>query len=103
MSNDESSAIDQLRKTINWLIGGVVSLLAGAAGVGGWVATQEGRLSNLAEADRVSMTDRSELRGELRAHASIINSVQKDSAVQSRDLQYIREAVTEIKETMKKP
>jgi hypothetical protein len=43
------------------------------------------------------------MRGELRAHSSIINAIQKDSAVQSRDLQYIREAVTEIKESMKKP
>ena len=102
MSHDESSAIEALRQTIRWLIGGVVSLLAGAAAVGGWVATQEGRISNLAEADRVSMTDRSELRGELRAHSSIINSVQKDSAVQSRDLQYIREAVPEIKDSCKR-
>jgi len=101
MSQDESSAIDQLRRTINWLIGGVASLIAGAAAVGGWVATQEGRIANLAEADKVSITERSELRGELRAHSSIINSVQKDSAVQSRDLQYIRDAVTEIKETIK--
>ena len=103
MSHDESLAIDELRKTIRWLIGGVVSLLAGAATVGGWVATQEGRISSLADADRLSVTDRSELRGELRAHSSIINAIQKDSAVQSRDLQYIREAVTEIKDSMKKP
>jgi hypothetical protein len=103
MSNDESIAIDELRKTIRWLIGGVVSLLAGAATVGGWVATQEGRIASLADADRISSSDRSELRGELRAHSSIINAIQKDSAVQNRDLQYIREAVTEIKESMKKP
>jgi len=103
MSHDESLAIDELRKTIRWLIGGVIGLLSGAAGVGGWVATQEGRISNLAEADKISSTDRSEMRGELRAHSSIINAIQKDSAVQSRDLQYIREAVTEIKESMKKP
>jgi heme A synthase len=96
MSQDESLAIDELRKTIRWLIGGVVSLLAGAATVGGWVATQEGRISSLS-------SDRFEMRGELRAHSSIINAIQKDSAVQSRDLQYIREAVTEIKESMKKP
>jgi len=103
MSNDESLAIDELRKTIRWLIGGVAGLLAGAATVGGWVATQESRISGLAEADKISSTDRSEMRGELRAHSSIINAIQKDSAVQSRDLQYIREAVTEIKESMKKP
>jgi len=103
MSHDESLAIDELRKTIRWLIGGVIGLLSGAAGVGGWVATQEGRISSLADADRISSTDRSEMRGELRAHSSIINAIQKDSAVQSRDLQYIREAVTEIKESMKKP
>jgi hypothetical protein len=103
MSHDESLAIDELRKTIRWLIGGVIGLLSGAAGVGGWVATQEGRISSLAEADKISITDRSEMRGELRAHSSIINAIQKDSAVQSRDLQYIREAVTEIKESMKKP
>lgn len=103
MSADESSSLDQLRKTINWLVGGVVGLLAGAAGVGGWVATQESRLTSLADADRASITDRSELRGELRAHASVLNSAQKDSAVQSRDLQYIREAVTEIKDSMKRP
>jgi hypothetical protein len=103
MSHDESLAIDELRKTIRWLIGGVIGLLSGAAAVGGWVATQEGRISSLAEADKISITDRSEMRGELRAHSSIINAIQKDSAVQSRDLQYIREAVTEIKESMKKP
>jgi hypothetical protein len=103
MSHDESLAIDELRKTIRWLIGGVIGLLSGAAGVGGWVATQEGRISSLAEADKISITDRSEMRGELRAHSSIINAIQKDSAVQSRDLQYIREAVTEIKDSMKKP
>jgi hypothetical protein len=103
MSHDESLAIDELRKTIRWLIGGVIGLLSGAAGVGGWVATQEGRISSLAEADKISITDRSLMRGELRAHSSIINAIQKDSAVQSRDLQYIREAVTEIKESMKKP
>lgn len=103
MSQDESSSLDQLRKTINWLIGGVVSLIAGAAGVGGWVATQESRITNLINTDRESTADISELRGELRAHASVLNSVQKDSAVQNRDLQYIREAVTEIKESMKRP
>lgn len=101
MSNDESLAIDELRKTIRWLIGGIVGLLAGAATVGAWVATQEGRISNLADADKISSADRSEMRGELRAHSSIINAIQKDSAVQSRDLQYIREAVTEIKDTIK--
>lgn len=103
MSNDESLAIDELRKTIRWLVGGVVSLLAGAATVGGWVATQESRISSLVEADRISDAGISELRGELRANASMIFLVQKDFAVQSRDLQYIREAVTEIKESMKKP
>ena len=102
MSQDDSSSLDQLRKTINWLIGGVMGLLTGAAAVGGWVATQESRISNLFEADRDVSTDVSELRGEIRAHASVLNSVQRDSAVQSKDLQYIREAVTEIKESMKK-
>jgi heme A synthase len=101
MSNDESLAIDELRKTIRWLIGGVLGLLAGAAAVGGWVATQENRITSLAEADRFSMSERSEMRGELKAHSSIINAIQKDSAVQSRDLQYIREAVTEIKDSIK--
>lgn len=102
MSLDESSSIDELRKTINWLSGGVCSLIAGAAAVGGWVATQEGRISNLVRADNVSDTEWAELRGELKAHSMIIQAVQKDSAVQSRDLEYIREAVTEIKDTMKR-
>ncbi len=102
MSHEESSAIEALRQTIRWLIGGVVSLLAGAAGVGGWVATQEGRITALAESDRTSVVDRAEIRGELKSHASIISAVQKDSAVQNRDLQYIREAVTEIKDAMKR-
>lgn len=102
MSSEESSAIEALRQTIRWLIGGVVGLLGGAATVGGWVATQESRITNLQEQDRTSMADRSELRGQLKVHAETISDIRQDTALQNRDLQYIREAVTKIEKAITK-
>ncbi|MEZ5386475.1 MAG: hypothetical protein R3F13_13265 [Prosthecobacter sp.] len=103
MSTDESAALDQLRVTIRWLIGGIASLLVGAASVGAWVATQQNEILQLKESDRVSISDRAEIRAELKAHNSLLSAVRQDAALQNRDLQYIREAVTEIKQVLKKP
>ena len=102
MSHEETAAIDELRKTIRWLVGGVLGLLGAAAAVGGWVATQEARLRNLEEFDRISLSDRIDLRAELKSQSSMITAVRQDSALQNRDLQYIREAVTEIKQVLKR-
>ncbi len=100
MSHDESSAIDALRQTIRWLIGGIASLLAGAAFVGGWVATQEGRIANLQEADRQSVSDRLEIRTRQNTQEASISAIRQDTAVQNKDLQYIREAVTKIERAL---
>jgi hypothetical protein len=100
MSHDESSAIEALRQTIRWLIGGIASLLVGAATVGGWVATQESRIGSLVEADKLSMSDRSELRGQIKAHSESISVLRQDTALQNRDLQYIRESVTKIERAL---
>lgn len=102
MSHDESAAIEALRQTIRWLIGGVIGLLGGAAAVGGWVATQEGRIGSLQAEDQISKSDRAELRGQLKVHGDLINSVRQDTALQNRDLQYIREAVTKIEQVLTK-
>ena len=102
MSADESNSIDELRKTIRWLIGGVVGLLGGAAGVGGWVATQESEILQIKESNRLSSVDRMDLRAELKAQNSIITAVRQDVALQNRDLLFIREAVTEIKQVLKR-
>jgi heme A synthase len=102
MSADESAAIENLRQTIRWLIGGVVGLLAGAATVGGWVATQEGRITALQESDRASAIDRSGLHTRVQLQSEMIGMIRQDTAVQNRDLLFIREAVTEIKQVLKR-
>jgi hypothetical protein len=102
MSHDESSAIEALRQTIRWLIGGVAGLLVGAATVGGWVATQEGRIHSLQEADEVGKTDRAQMKGRMEAQSEIINSIRQDAALQNRDLQYIRAAVDKIEKVLTK-
>lgn len=103
MSHDESSALESMRQTMRWLIGGIVSLLAGAMVVGGWVATQENKIISLQDADRSSLQDRSELRGQIRGQAELLNSLRQDTALQNRDLQYIRESVTKIERIISKP
>jgi hypothetical protein len=103
MSHDESAALDSMRQTIRWLIGGIASLIGGAAIVGGWVATQEGKIVVLQDADRSSLQDRSELRGQMRGQADTLTMLRQDAALQNRDLQYIREAVTKIEKIITKP
>jgi hypothetical protein len=109
MSHDESSAIEALRQTIRWLIGGVAGLLVGAATVGGWVATQEGRIHSLQQADELlqkadedNKTDRAQMKGRMEAQSEIINSIRQDAALQNRDLQYIRAAVDKIEKVLTK-
>lgn len=77
-------------------------MLMGAVAVGMWLARQENHLHNLAEADKVSLADRAEIKGMVKAHTDTINVLGKDSAVQGRDLQYIRERVTEIAQKMER-
>jgi heme A synthase len=103
MSHDESSAIESMRQTIKWLIGGIVGLLSVAFAVGAWVALQESKIANLQDADRASIADRGDLRGQLRGQSELLNTLRQDTALQNRDLQYIRESVTKIEKIITKP
>jgi heme A synthase len=103
MSHDESSAIESMRQTIKWLIGGIVGLLSVAFAVGAWVALQEAKIANLQDADRSSIADRGDLRGQLRGQSELLNTLRQDTALQNRDLQYIRESVTKIEKIITKP
>jgi len=103
MSHDESSAIESMRQTIKWLIGGIVGLLSVAFAVGAWVALQEAKIANLQDADRSSIADRGDHRGQLRGQSELLNTLRQDTALQNRDLQYIRESVTKIEKIITKP
>jgi len=96
MSHDESSALESMRQTIKWLIGGILGLLSGAALVGGWVASQEAKIVTLQETDRASLADRSEIRGQMRGHADMLNTLRQDTALQNLDIKYIKESVMKI-------
>ena len=100
MSHDESKALENMRQTIRWLMGGIASLLVGATVVGGWVATQESKILNLQDADRNSIQDRGDLRGQMRVQGEMINLLRQDTALQNRDLQYIKESVTKIEKVL---
>ena len=102
MSHDESSAIEAMRQTIRWLIGGIGALLLGAMTVGAWVAKQEGNIASLQEADRLSLADRAGLHGEIKAHGDTLNMIQQNATGLSKDVQYIKESVTEIKRVLTK-
>lgn len=103
MSHDESSALESMRQTIRWLIGGILGLLSTAAVVGGWVASQEAKIVTLQDADRFSLQDRADLRGQVRGQAETLNVLRQDTALQNRDLQYIKESVTKIEKIISKP
>ena len=103
MSHDESSVLESMRQTMRWMIGGILGLLSAAFAVGAWVAFQESKISNLQDADRASIADRGDLRGQLHGQSELINTLRQDTALQNRDLQYIRESVTKIEKIITKP
>jgi hypothetical protein len=108
MSDHESDIINDLSETIarqssimRWVLGGIAAMLMGAVGVGMWLARQESALMTLTEADKQSVADRAEIKGMVNVHSTAINSLSKDTALQNRDLLYIRERVTEIATELK--
>ena len=96
MSTDESNAIIALRQTIRWLIGGVGSIMVGAATVGGWVVNQEAQINQLQAADRESLQERGELRGELKSHSELMATIRQELALQNKDLSYIRSTLDKM-------
>jgi hypothetical protein len=103
MSEHENSIIESLSETIaqqssimRWVLGGIGAMLMGAVGVGMWLARQENALTNLEKFDKEAVVNHAELKGMVKVHSDSITALSKDTALQNRDLQYIRERVTEI-------
>lgn len=103
MSSDESSALDKMREAFTkWLIGCVASMLLGAVALGSWVATTAGHIATLQDNDRISVADRGEIRGQMKAQNEVINVLRQDTALQNLDLKYIKESVTKIERAITK-
>jgi hypothetical protein len=101
MSEHENEQLERLNALMNWMLGGIGVLLVGAMGVGAWVARQESHITRLNETAQAASVERGEMRGSIKTHGEIITTISRDTAVQNRDISYIRETVMEIKQELK--
>ena len=102
MSEQAQIEIHQVLTWIKWLAGGITTMIVGAFFVGSWVAFQQSEITKLIEADRVSLVDRSEIRGTLKGQNDVLSSLKQESALQSRDISYIRSSVEKMESTLQR-
>ena len=96
MSDHDLQQIDQMASMLKWVLSGLASLMVAAFGVGIWVNQQQAEIRNLIDADRASTVDRAEIRGTIKAQNEVLVQLRQESALQSRDISYIRTSVEKI-------
>lgn len=103
------SALKAQSWLMKWMVGGFVGMIAGAVGVGMWVANQQHEISQLAAEDkRIAQEfqtvrgDSSELRGQVNLLYKDMALQRQEIALQGRDIQFIREKLVEMVDLQKK-
>lgn len=102
MSEPDLERIKSIKGMVKWLLGGMGGMLFSAFCIGLWVANQQQEIRHLVEMDKSSVIDRAEIRGMIKAHSDVIMDVKQDTALQGRDITYIRQAVDKIELAIKR-
>lgn len=89
MSEQDHQDIEKYIGTLKWVVGLGWALIAGAFGLGIWVATLEIRQTTFS--DRIIDHDTS-----LKNHGTELNLIHVKQAVNASDLAYIRSAIDRI-------
>jgi hypothetical protein len=100
MSEHDLQQIDRISGMLKWLLSGMGAMLLSAFGVGVWVNQQQAEIRNLVEADKRSVVDIAEVRGTIKAQNDVLTSLKQESALQSRDIGYIRTSVEKIERNL---
>jgi hypothetical protein len=100
MSEHDLQQIDQMASMLKWVLSGLASLMVAAFGVGIWVNQQQAEIKGLVEADHRRVVDIAEVRGTIKAQNEVLSQLRQESALQSRDISYIRTSVEKIERGM---
>jgi hypothetical protein len=93
MSEDQHNDLEKYIGTLKWVVGLGWALLAGAFGLGLWVATLEIRQASFT--NKIFDTE-----VQIKSHASEINAIHVKQAVNASDLTYIRNTIDRIEKKL---